>query len=37
MGAEPIWRWEEEGRLEGLPERPFLDVAAAMDSVRTII
>ena len=28
---------KEEGRLEGLPERPFLDVAAAMESVRRII
>ena len=27
----------EEGRLEGLLERPFLDVAAGMDSVRTMI
>lgn len=28
---------KEEGRLEGLPEGPFLDVAAAMESIRTII
>jgi hypothetical protein len=37
MGAEPILRLgKKEGRLEGFPERPFLDVAAT-DSVRTII
>jgi len=39
VDAEPIWRWEKRraSKLEGLPERAFLDVAAAMSSVRRMI
>jgi hypothetical protein len=37
MGGTDLALGKEGGRLEGLPEGPFLDVAAAMESIRTII